>query len=169
MNLPRLRSRLLLVPMAAAVLTVTLGACTSAPTPIERDTTGDVAAANESADVFLLSVGDCTNDVASAGEEVSTVSVVPCSEPHDNEAYYAEDLPDGDYPGHDALVSQADAICYDAFPAFVGVDYDSSRLDFASYYPTESGWNDLDDREITCLVFDANLEKLTGSVKGIAQ
>jgi hypothetical protein len=159
---------MLLLPVAAVVLSFGLSACSN-PTPIERDETGEVAEANESADVFAMAVGDCTNDDPNAGEEVSTVAVVPCSEEHDNEAYLSSDLTGDEYPGDEEVAAQADTICYDGFADFVGIDYESSRLDYFPYTPTQESWDGAADREVLCMVFDANLAKLTGSVAGIAE
>jgi hypothetical protein len=169
MNSLSLRTRMLLLPVAAVVLSFGLSACSATPTPIERDETGEVAEANESADVFSMAVGDCTNDDESAGTEVSTVAVVPCSEPHDNEAYLSADLTGDEYPGDEEVAAQADTICYDAFADFVGLDYDSSRLAYFPYTPTQESWDGADDREVLCMVYDASYAKLTGSVAGIAE
>ncbi|PRY64629.1 putative regulator of septum formation [Glaciihabitans tibetensis] len=168
MNTPRLHTRLMLLPLAAIALSFSLSAC-SVPTPIERDDTGEVAEANESADVFALAVGDCTNDDAAADTEVTTVAVVPCADPHDNEVYLTQDLAGDEYPGDDEIATQADTICYDEFQGFVGLDYDSSRLDYFPYTPTRDSWELGADREVACLVYDAAGDQLTGSVAGIAE
>jgi hypothetical protein len=169
MNSLSLRTRMLLLPVAAVVLSFGLSACSSTPTPIDRDETGEVAEANESADVFAMAVGDCTNDDPNAGEQVSTVAVVPCSEEHDNEAYLSAQLSGDEYPGDEEVASQADTICYDAFADFVGIDYASSRLAYFPYTPTEQSWDGAHDREVLCMVYDAEYAKLTGSAAGIAE
>jgi len=119
--------------------------------------------------VFDLSAGDCLNDAAESGD-VSTVPVVDCSEPHDSEVYAVITMDDGDYPGDDAVVQQADDDCRTAFASFIGVPAAQSRYMFNALYPTEDSWNG-GDREIVCrvaLVTDGAVEKVTGSLEGAA-
>lgn len=117
-------------------------------------------------DVFTIKVGDCLND-ASAGDEVSSVPTVPCSEPHDSEAYHAFNLPDGEYPGDANIQTAAGEGCVPAFDTYVGIAYQESKLDFAYYFPTTASWAD-GDREILCIVYDPN-GQVTGSLKGEAR
>ena len=117
-------------------------------------------------DVFSIKVGDCLNDGGVDGE-VSEVPTVDCAEPHDSEAYKSIIMEDGDYPGEDAVLSQADTDCNAAFTDFVGVTYDESVLTFAYYYPTEASWEQ-GDREILCLIYD-EAGKTTGSLAGAAK
>jgi hypothetical protein len=170
------RIRFILVPLTTAALSLGLGSCMGAPTPIERDETGEVAEVNESADVFALELGDCVDEYNSESEiesgeevEIETVPVVPCSEPHDYEVYLSHIIDSDTYPGDDEMVTLADDTCFDAFEPFVGLDYDSSRFTFGTMYPSQMSWNGLDDREILCLITDINYAKLTGSVAGIAE
>jgi len=131
------------------------------------DTTTDTPTGEgESTDVFTIKVGDCLNDGGVDGE-VSEVPTVDCAEPHDSEAYKSIIMEDGDYPGEDAVLSQADTDCNAAFTDFVGVTYDESVLTFAYYYPTEASWEQ-GDREILCLIYD-EAGKTTGSLAGAAK
>lgn len=136
-----------------------------------RDESGAITEADEDADVFSLAVGDCTNDgdeAASAeSEEVSTVSVVPCDEPHDNEVYASHLLPGDDYPGEDAVMQSADELCLDAFAGFIGTAYEESVYGYWPMYPTEASWAQ-DDREVLCLAYHGELEQVTGTLEGIA-
>lgn len=115
--------------------------------------------------VFELEVGTCFNDEG-ASEEVASVPVVDCAEPHDNEIYYLFDLDGSSFPGEEAVVDLAYTGCYDRFESFVGRSYEESVLDFAPLYPTADGWTDLDDREVVCFVYDLDFKKLTGSMAG---
>jgi hypothetical protein len=168
MNSLALRTRRLMVPVAVGLLALTLSACSATGTAPVRDDQGQITEANEAADVFAVTVGDCTNDGDTTTGEVSTVATVPCEEPHDNEAYLAADLPDGDFPGDDAVATAADEVCAAGFDAFVGLAYDSSRLDFYPMSPTEGSWG-AGDQEVVCFVFDSTGEKLTGTAKGLAE
>jgi hypothetical protein len=168
MNTFALRARRLVVPVAVGFLALSLSACSSAGTEPVRDDQGQITEANESADVFAVTVGDCTNDTDTTTGEVSTVATVPCDEPHDNEAYLSGDLPDGEFPGDEAVATAADEMCAAGFDAFVGLAYDSSRLDFYPLTPTEGSWG-AGDHEVVCFVFDSAGEKLTGTAKGLAE
>ena len=117
-------------------------------------------------DVFTIKVGDCLNDGGSSGE-VSSVPTIDCAEPHDSEAYASIMIPDGDYPGEDAVLTQADAECAAEFASYVGIAYEESTLGFAYYYPTAQSWES-GDREILCLVYDP-AGQVTGSLEGAAK
>ena len=118
--------------------------------------------------VFSLEVGDCFNDPDTGLEEVSDVEVVECTEIHDNEVYALSDYPaedDASYPGLSVLDSYGDDFCFDEFEGYVGAPYTDSRLDFSYFYPLPDGWENADDREITCFLYDLDLKKLTKSMK----
>lgn len=127
--------------------------------------TGGDTGTDEGQDVFSIKVGDCLNDADVTGE-VSAVPIVDCSEPHDSEAFYAEDLADGDFPGSDEINAQADAMCNQPFIDFVGKSYEESAYDYTWYSPTEQSWGS-GDREILCVAYADSLEKMTGSIEGI--
>jgi hypothetical protein len=130
------------------------------PSGEETSTTG------ETTDVFTIKVGDCLNDGGSTGE-VSDVPVVDCAVPHDSEAYASIIMDDGEFPGEDAVTAQAETDCTTEFNTFVGLDYSTSSLDFAYYYPTEQSWGQ-GDREILCLIVDP-AGQTTGSLQGAAK
>ncbi len=128
--------------------------------------TGTDTATGTDTDVFTIAVGDCLNDGDVTGE-VSTVKSVDCAEPHDSEAFASIIMDDGDFPGTDAVDSQAIEDCTAAFASFVGLAYDASELSFSYYYPTEESWAN-GDREILCLLVDP-AGKTTGSLQGAAR
>lgn len=130
----------------------------------DRDASGAIVGAG-TIDVFDLKVGDCFDDNNSYSSEITTLPAVPCSEPHDNEAYAAFDVSIAAYPGDMAMSELAYEECYERFETFVGRDYESSVLDFFPLHPTSESWAH-NDREIVCAVFHMDLEKLTGSMKG---
>jgi hypothetical protein len=126
-------------------------------TPTDDATTGD--------DVFSIKVGDCLND-ASVNGEVSTVPIVDCSQPHDSEAYFAANIPDGDFPGDDTVQQDAEGICGPAFTDFVGAPYqEGSGYDYSYYTPTSDSWA-AGDREVMCVAFDPSGTQVTGTLKG---
>lgn len=133
------------------------GGGSSSATPSADATTGD--------DVFSIKVGDCLNDADASGE-VSTVPIVDCSQPHDSEAYFSGNLPDGNFPGDSAVTQGAEGICGPAFTDFVGAPYkQGAGYDYTYYTPTESSWN-AGDREVMCVAFDPSGAKVTGTLKG---
>jgi len=135
--------------------------------PAVRDESGEITESSE-ADVFSLKVGDCLNQTATAEvTEVSSVPTVPCAEPHDSEAYAATDLPEGDFPGDAAVTESADTFCYDEFATFIGLSYDESALDLASFYPTQESWAE-GDREIMCFVSSPD-GQVTGTLAAAAR
>ena len=161
-----------LLPVHAAGLAVAallVGGCGLSGEP-ERDESGAIVETAAAADIFSIAVGDCTNDPEDDdAEEVVSVEAVPCDGPHDNEAYHAEDLPDGEFPGEEAVLEAAEEICLSQFEAFVGLPYEESRLSVFPYRPTQEGWEQAEDREVLCMVYDTAGEPLVGSVAGIAE
>lgn len=158
-------------PALLAVALVGVSGCgilDQAAEPAVRDeTSGEITESSE-ADVFSLKVGDCLNEAGSEdAEEVSSVPTVPCAEPHDSEAYAATDMPDGEYPGDQAVMDASDTYCYDQFATFVGLSYDESELDLASFFPTPESWAE-GDREIMCFVSSPE-GQVTGTLAAAAR
>lgn len=144
------RSRL----VAAALLLIaasTMTGCTASGSD-----TAAVKGEGSATDVFTLHVGDCLNDAA-AKDEVSSVPTVDCALPHDTEVYDTITVQDDSYPGDDALSKEADDACLAAFPAFAGIAYDDSNLDYSSYYPSESSWQQK-DRTVSCIILSLDPE-----------
>ena len=135
--------------------------------PAVRDESGEITESSE-ADVFSLQVGDCLNETTTEETaEVTSVPTVPCGDPHDSEAYAATDMPDGDYPGDQAVIDASDAFCYEQFATFVGLSYDESVYGYTGFFPTKDTWEQLDDRTLQCIV--SSEEPVTDSLKGVAE
>ncbi len=143
----------------AAILlaSVTLSGCSAISTLV-----------NGEGDVFSLEVGDCMDDFGTA-DDISSVPIVDCNEKHDAEVYAVEDIPEGSYPGADAVSDAADEICLAAWEDFVGISYEESLLNYAALTPSEDSWG-LGDREVVCTIskFDESgeLVKVTDSLEG---
>jgi hypothetical protein len=121
-----------------------------------------------SGNVFDLAVGDCFDDgdMAVGGvEEIGQVPMVECSEPHDNEVYAVVTVAGDVFPGDVAIQGQADDVCMGAFDGFVGLDYETSVLDFGWLVPTAETW-DAGDRVVACFIYRMDLEKVTGTLQG---
>jgi Septum formation len=114
-------------------------------------------------DAYKLEVGDCFAEVPEG--ELVTVPVVPCAEPHIYEVYAQLMIPEGDYPGDDAVFEQTDELCIAEFEPFVGLSYEESVLDVFYLSPTEESWLD-GDRAVTCSIYDPG-EDVTGSLRGV--
>jgi hypothetical protein len=142
----------------ADVFSIKVGDCLN-----DATASGTPTAENDNADVFSIKVGDCLNDATASGT-VTTAPIVPCSKPHDSEAYKSITMKDGDFPGEAAVKAQADQGCGDAFPDFVGIAFNDSKLDISYYFPTSDSWAN-GDREILCTVYDDGV-KTTGTLKG---
>lgn len=145
--------------LSAALLTVTavsLAGCSLLPGVPEGEQ-----------DVFSIEIGDCLND-QSAQEEVTSVPIVDCSEPHDAEVFARTDSTSSSFPGADALFAELDAFCQgDAYTTFVGIPFAESVYYTSGYIPTDESW-DNGDRELLCTIIDEN-GQVTGSLKGVAR
>ena len=153
----------------AAVAVLALAACGDGAERSED--TGEVTASGD-VGAFDVRVGDCVNDPAAdapTATEVSDVPAVPCDQEHSGEVYHLFDLEDADeYPGEQEVVALADEGCVAEFEAFVGLTYEQSRLEYSTLYPSKQSWEELDDREVVCIVVDP-AGPLTGSVRGLGE
>ncbi|MEE6273566.1 septum formation family protein [Georgenia wangjunii] len=116
--------------------------------------------------VMELEVGDCLDSEALSGQEITEVETIECSEDHDAEVFAELAFDDGDYPGMDAVQTDAEAHCRTEFEKFVGIDYESSEMYFTAMYPTETSWDQADDRTALCVLLAP--ETVTGSLEGAA-
>ena len=132
----------------------------------DRDETGAIVAEG-SVDAFQMRVGDCFDDGSTFDDsEVDSVPGVPCAKPHDNEVYAVYEVATASFPG-EGMAEMAHDGCIQRFEEFVGKDYDSSSLDIATLYPSRESWQQQNDREVVCAVYDVDSKKLTGTVKGL--
>ena len=136
-----------------------------AATSVDRDSSGAIVEEG-SIGAFNVRVGDCFNDVG-FDVEVSSVPGVPCSVPHDNEAYAVFDVSVPSYPEGEGMSELAYKSCMDRFAAYVGKDYESSSLEITTMFPSQQSWRE-NDREVICAVYDMNAQKLTGTTRGSA-
>ncbi|MEX8034030.1 septum formation family protein [Microbacterium sp. 20-116] len=115
---------------------------------------------------YTLPVGVCLDDVPSGF--ISSSNIVECAAAHTYEVFSSFVLPEGAFPGDDAIASAAQQGCDAAFPSFVGIAYEQSALNYQYVAPTEGTWSD-GDREISCLLYDPAVEETTGSLAGSAR
>ncbi|MGO2112962.1 MAG: septum formation family protein [Pseudoclavibacter sp.] len=98
-----------------------------------------------------LEIGDCF-DIPSNLPDGEALLYSSCDVLHMFEAFAETELPSGDYPGDDAVESEAAEYCQPAFVEFVGESWTTSDFDFQYIVPSELTWGDSDDRTIMCLV-----------------
>jgi Protein of unknown function (DUF2510)/Septum formation len=118
-------------------------------TPAQEE--GSTPAESGDVGVFDLEVGDCLGEETGEGE-IESIEAAPCSEPHTEEIFAALTVPDGDYPGQEALDAEAEG-CLEEFAEFVGMPYEESVLEINYMTPTEESWG-MGDRELLCTVYD---------------
>lgn len=87
------------------------------------------------------------------GRPGSQWTVVDCNEPHSGEFYAERSLLDErEYPGTEAVQSQADTLCTEAFASYIGVPFEESIYGLYYAYPSESSWEQQDDRSVVCSI-----------------
>lgn len=166
-KLSTLASTAALALLAATALTgcSIVGDLLGDPGSAVRDEEGQVVEPGD-VDVFSLAIGDCFDDEGT-GDQISSVPIVPCSDPHDNEVYHEFEVADGEYPGDEAIAAQADEGCLGAFAGFVALAYDDSVLGYFPLTPTASGWEQ-GDRLVQCAIYEPDI-KVTGTLKNAAR
>ncbi|MBO3088096.1 septum formation family protein [Cellulomonas dongxiuzhuiae] len=171
--------RFLTAPVLAVALAAALTGCGvldsvlgDSPEPAQRDEPGGEITASAEADVFSLQLGDCFDYAAlSEATEISSVSTIPCGDPHDAEIYAETTLTEEQFQSDLALTTAgdtetptvADQFCYDAFAGFVGKAYEESTLDYTLFSPSEEGWEQGDD-VVQCIVLHPD-GGFTGSMR----
>ena len=130
----------------------------------ERNDAGEITEAG-SVGAFEIRVGDCFNDEVFESSEISEIRAIPCTEAHDNQVYAAFDVT-GEWPGDERIVELAYEGCHARFQSAIGKSYEDSTIDYAAIYPTEGSWRQRDDREVLCVGYHMEYEKLTGTILG---
>ncbi|HWS49703.1 MAG TPA: hypothetical protein VN241_01720 [Microbacterium sp.] len=169
----KLRTRRALVLAGSAVaLSFALSGCSAigdilsgAPQDAQRDEETGAVTEDDTIDIFALKVGDCKMD--SGGELLESADVVPCDQPHDEEVYHEITMPDGEFS--DANIEAASQECVgEPFTTFVGIAFEASVLEVYPITPTKDTWEQMNDRIIQCVIYDA-AGPVTGSLAGAAR
>lgn len=130
-----------------------------------RDSNGMVVEGGELG-AFRIRVGDCLLGVTPGQFEAAPA--VPCAEPHIYEVIGAFNVnadQGAPFPGQAALDRESEA-CIAGFSGYVGISYYDSVLELSSITPTEGSWQELDDREILCIVSAPGQKLFSGTVRG---
>ncbi len=128
-----------------------------------RDDTGSIVESG-GLGAYALRIGDCFNFPEE--DLIISLEALPCSQPHDAEAYHAFDQTGTDWPGSEEVSLSSDLGCFDPFEGFVGVAWEFSELDYSYLEPTRESWEEGDDREVTCAITSYDGSKLIGSMRG---
>lgn len=154
--------------LGAVLLAAPLAGCLGKEPPARDESSGEVIASGQES-AFTLKDGDCFNDARDINgqmpDTVTDVPVVPCSEAHDNEVMGHFDLVGDSYPSEEEIDLQVVEHCIAIFDDFVGLSYEDSVLDIFPMTPTEGSWNNMNDREVICAVWDPE-GLVTGSLRG---
>lgn len=102
-----------------------------------------------------LVAGECFND--------SQFAVVPCQQPHEDEAYYRYMLPRGPFPGDNRLQDAATNTCDDHLDAYVGSQYADTFYGWPDT-PDQFQWA-AGDRITICALSPMDNGKITGSAR----
>lgn len=113
--------------------------------------------------VFNFVVGDCITNLADA-DTIDKATGVPCSQPHEYEVYSETFLSDNSETLPTDIETQAGEYCMSQFASYVGIDYNSSGLDFTALFPTQESWTG-GDKEITCMLIAENQATISESLK----
>lgn len=116
--------------------------------------------------VFAVKEGDCVN--VPDGEELSEFEGVACTEPHDAQVSALFDLTEAAFPGQASATELGNEGCMERFEPFMGVAYEDSAYYFYPVTPTQQSWDQVDDREVICLIVSGDNSKLTTDLRGSA-
>ena len=112
-----------------------------------------------------LEVGMCAT-VSDLDDEVTSIPVVECDEPHDAEVIgLGEANPGGggEYPGIVEVNEIVNAECVEDFADYVGADPDS-ELAPTFVFPNEENWTEADGNYV-CFAYTQGGDELTASVR----
>ena len=129
-----------------------------------RGDTGEIAKPGDLTAVDLR-VGDCFDVKDPAADLVDDVVARPCTQEHQYEMFYSGSMPEGDYPPDSVFEVFMNTNCMPAYLGYVGHDYQTSQFDVYWLSPSGDGWSH-GDRSIQCAVYDPEVDRLTGSLKG---
>ncbi len=123
---------------------------------------------------FDLRAGQCFNEASwidlEQDRRISITASIACSEPHDKEVYFEAEFPapnGAPYPGEDAMTAWSTELCYEAFPDFVGLDYELSIYGIDFLQPTQETFEHPvgRHRRVSCYLYDTSGEQMVDSAR----
>ncbi|MGI8664695.1 MAG: septum formation family protein [Jatrophihabitans sp.] len=109
---------------------------------------------------YNVRIGDCIKLPKTTGN-ITSLPVVPCSQPHNAQAYADVTVPGTSYPGASTLLQQSLDRCQPLALKFLGSG--SRNLNLAALYPSSIKWS-LGNHTSHCLLFDENKD-ITGDIR----
>ncbi|MEI5527796.1 DUF4190 domain-containing protein [Streptomyces brasiliscabiei] len=125
------------------------------------------AAASGGGTTFSVARGECFDSRSGSLEGYAyDVDIVPCEGAHDAEVFAGFTMPDGAFPGDDAVTGTADDRCYALSETYVKDTWAlPADVDVYHFTPTRESWR-YGDREVTCMFGSVDPEgSLTGSLR----
>jgi hypothetical protein len=119
-----------------------------------------------SANVFAIRPGQCFQNPPASQTELgfTYVTVVPCTKPHNAQAFAQVSVKGTSWPGTDAVKRQADSDCHAQIKANVQASKIESSMSLRYLYPLESSWAS-GHRTITCLIVNSTADLKTSLLK----
>jgi hypothetical protein len=150
-----------IIVSSIGIAALAIGVVVAILTTATRDSSGEIV---DSGRVSLedLVPGDCVNDLVE-GRRVTSLSAVPCSEPHDGEVFAVFNLPETSWPGESSVDDDAVQGCTDRLGEYSPAAADDETLELLYFSPTEQSWR-LDDRAVVCLATQGGTKR-TGSIR----
>lgn len=109
-----------------------------------------------------LQAGQCITSLTET-TNLTSVPIVPCTEPHQGEVFAVFDLPEGAYPGETQLAEQVTTRCSEELAAYAPTAAQDGSVRLFYIYPLERNWAD-GDRETVCIAVSPS--PTTGSIRG---
>jgi hypothetical protein len=106
--------------------------------------------------VTAMRAGDCI-DYDTLPSEIQGLDAVPCALEHSAQVYAAGILPEGEFPGSEAVGGTVDDLCADAVSTLV---QNETGFGYVNLVPTSTGWSA--DRGYLCLVTSADGSPMVG-------
>lgn len=140
-----------------AVLIIGIIAAISGDSSIPRDDSGAIIDSGTMT-VHDLRVGDCFDFDGEGTEDeiqlVETVTGKNCALAHDYEVFLLHEITETSYPSEFRLDRLFEDVCLSEFEAYVGSQWEVSEVWADMMWPSEEGWNDDNDRTLTCFLFE---------------
>lgn len=119
----------------------------------------------EERDPLDLVVGDCVTDKGLAGEDpedVPSVQVIACEDPHFGQVFYVSSLTEYPYPGESEVISRVDKAC-SAETDRVSLEASDPEGYLNFLFPSKDMWLE-GDKRFMCLVTASGEDRFVGSV-----
>ncbi len=120
--------------------------------------------------VEALSVGDCL--LMPTEEEITDVESADCDGEHELEVFAIVSLSAASgspYPGDDAVINSIMDLCMPRFEPYVGLAFEQSVWWPNAIYPSPESWEEEDDREGKCVLFQTTASDDILMVSGTAR